>query len=125
MIMALNPSYPAEDGAHPFLYGKVHGILHANVLYMNGSVDPRPERIDFLWVRWLKWTGSDAGSYGLHILSFPPLNEEHAFGFLDPADVVRSCHVIPRFSEIASLIQKSLSATAQDASDFSAYFVNP
>jgi hypothetical protein len=125
MVMTLNPSYPAEDGSHPFLYAKVHGILHANMLYMNGLVDPRPERMDFLWVRWFKWAGSDASSYVLHVVSFPPVTDDNAFGFLDPADILRSCHIIRRFSEVDSLLQKSLSATAQDASDCSMYFVNP
>ncbi|KAH6911621.1 hypothetical protein BKA70DRAFT_1423365 [Coprinopsis sp. MPI-PUGE-AT-0042] len=125
IVMVLNPSYPADNHAHPYLYAKVHGIFHANVLYMNGSADPNPERIDFLWVRWFQSVGSSTSSYGLHLLSFPPLIQEDAFGFLDPADVVQSCHLIPRFSETESLLQKSLSATAQDADDCSAYFLNP
>jgi len=33
-----------------------------------------------------------------HRLSFPPMSHEDSFGFLDPADVVRGCHIIPAFA---------------------------
>lgn len=124
-IMVLNPSYPDIPGAHSFLYARVHGIFHANVLYMKGTRDLNPEHMDFLWVRWFRWEGKSSNSYGLDILSFPPVTEDDAFGFLDPSDVVRGCYVAPRFSDEQPRLHESVSSTAQDSEDFPAYFVNP
>lgn len=70
-----------------------------NVIYTGpGMLDYTPRRIDFLWVRWYDHQEGQNPAR-LDQLSFPPVASEGTFGFVDPADVVRSCHVIPRFSK--------------------------
>lgn len=86
---------------HPYLYARVLGIFHANVIYTGpGMVDYTPKRMDFLWVRWYDHQDGESPTR-LDRLSFPPINSqsERGFGFVDPADVVRGSHIIPRFSK--------------------------
>jgi hypothetical protein len=48
MVLADND----DDSDHPFLYAKVLGIFHANVIYMGSQlVDYHPHRLKFLWVQ--------------------------------------------------------------------------
>lgn len=92
------PTTTSNGKSHPFLYARVIGIFHANVIYTGlGMVDYTPKRMDFLWVRWYKYKGMD-NSDRLDQLAFPPIDSKGAFGFVDPADVLRCCHIIPRFS---------------------------
>jgi hypothetical protein len=89
-----------EDAeSHPFLYGCVLGVYHVNVIYISpGMVDYRPRRVEFVWVHWYdhikpygSWTGRT-----LDQLHFPG---EGAYDFIDPADIVRGCHIIPAFAQ--------------------------
>ncbi|KAJ3753135.1 hypothetical protein EV360DRAFT_74757, partial [Lentinula raphanica] len=82
-IMVLSP----EGSDHPFTYGRVIGIFHAN-------------RVDFLWVRWFQYDTSFAASWKakrLHRIQFYDGWNPLAFGFLDPASVVQGIHLIPAF----------------------------
>lgn len=92
---------PNAMDSHPFLYGRILGIYHVNVVYSGpGMLDYKPRRVEFLWVRWYEHL-EDSGSWAactLDRLCFPPISKDGAFGFVDPADVVRGCHVIPRFA---------------------------
>lgn len=84
---------------HPYLYAQVIGIYHANVICTGpGTMGYTPRRMDFLWVRWYDHQ-KDKDPNRLDQLSFPPITSEGAFGFVDPEDVVRSCHIIPRFHQ--------------------------
>lgn len=97
-IMVLN----SEPGAHPFLYARVLGIFHANVVYLGEDTrDFCPRRLDFLWVRWytLQNVSAPLATGLLDCIQFPPMADGDSFGFLDPADVVRACHAIPLFSQ--------------------------
>ena len=55
----------------------------------------------FLWVRWF---GSEPDyNYGFHRghlpkIGFVPSTDDFAFTSLDPAHVIRSCHLIPAFA---------------------------
>lgn len=124
-IMVLNPAYSSDRNVHPFLYARVHGIYHANVLYKCSLEDIDPIRMDFLWVQWFRWEGRSASSYGLNVLSFPPVTEMGAFGFLDPTDVLRGCHILPRFSTDEVTACENRSAVACDSQHSVAYFANP
>lgn len=56
--------------------------------------------MDFLHVRWLRRdtsSGSIWQTKRLPRLSFIPHHESDAFGFLDPADVIRAVHLLPGF----------------------------
>ena len=117
---------------HPYLYARTLGIYHANVVYVGpGMVDYQPRRLDFLWVRWyqrcelteisdiLGWK-----SYHLDQLSFPPMASEDAFGFVDPSDVLRSCHVIPQFAKGRKYSDgRPLSKSARDGEDWTEYYI--
>jgi hypothetical protein len=126
----------AENGeelqSHPYLYARVLGIYHANIIYVGpGMVDYNPRRLDFLWVRWYQhWEEADDSdvmgwkAHHLDELSFPPMAREDAFGFVNPSDVLRSCHVIPRFVKGKQHSDgTALSTCAQDGEDWKAYFV--
>lgn len=99
MLRACHDVLPV--GVHPFRYARVFGIYHANV-YFGDHFESHPERIDFLFVRWFKhdpeWQGGP-GSCRLDHLSWVPGHSTSAFGFLDPACVVRACHLIPAFAQ--------------------------
>lgn len=85
------------DDAHPYHYARVLGIYHALVSYSGRS----PVRVDFLHVRWFRRDRSIPSGWlakRLPCLSFVPHTEQHAFGFLDPADVVRAVHLMPAFA---------------------------
>ena len=125
--MVLNDT--SEDEAHPFRYARVLGIYHANVVYVGpGMVDYYPRRLEFLWVRWYRtvdtihsgWTARK-----LDRVQFYSMTEDDAFGFVDPSDVLRACHIIPAFARgRLHLDGKGLSRCAQDSSDWVSYYVN-
>ena len=87
---------------HPFWYARVFGIYHANV-YFGGPLKCRSERVDFFFVRWFghdpDWKGGPAACRLDRIGWVPEHDNSGAFGFLDPARVIRACHLIPAFSE--------------------------
>lgn len=100
IFLAENGDDPDALDTHPFLYGRILGIYHVNVVYSGpGMLDYRPRRVEFLWVRWYEHLGPPGGwaSCALDRLCFPPISRDGAFSFVDPADVVRGCHVVPRF----------------------------
>ncbi|KAH6902215.1 hypothetical protein BKA70DRAFT_1073037, partial [Coprinopsis sp. MPI-PUGE-AT-0042] len=88
----------------PFWYARVLGIYHAKVSTTHPDAQVKgSERMSFFLVRWF---GSEPNySYGfrsarLPKIGFVPWLEEKdnfAFGFLDPARVLRGCHIIPNF----------------------------
>jgi hypothetical protein len=125
MVLAEN-----DDSDHPFLYARVIGIFHVNIIYTEGTpVDYRPRRLEFLWLRWFESdSSSPTGSWTsskLDRLRFPPMAHEDAFGFLDPADVMRGCHIIPAFATKTRYADgKGLSRCAGDSGDWKSYYVN-
>ncbi|KAG6912852.1 hypothetical protein DXG01_011578, partial [Tephrocybe rancida] len=128
-IMVLNPLFTPDNGEHPYWYARVLGIYHANVFYLGeGNTDYNPQRVEFLWVRWFSCMDGVPSGWKhrrLDRLKFPFLNDEDAFGFLDPSDVVRGCHVIPRFfTGKARDDIRGLSKLANDVSDYGSYYIN-
>lgn len=152
LFLAEDGDNPDELDAHPFLYGRIIGIYHVNVVYTGpGTLDYQPRRVEFLWVRWfeqLEPFGSWA-SCRLDRLCFPPLESKDAFSFVSPSDVLRGCHVIPAFSKgirhiipadiprgrayqeayalpknVCHIQQRGLSTCARDSNDFNCYYIN-
>ena len=129
-IMMLNPAFAQDPSQHPFCYAHVLGIFHANIVYLGEhNVDYCPRRLEFLWVRWYdveRHVRSGWKTFKLDRVHFPPMaNNMEAFGFLDPADVLRGCHVIPAFS--ARKVHpdgRLLSSLAQDQNDWRSYYIN-
>ena len=93
-VMALSRS----DPSHPYLYARVLGIFRVKVLH------PSLETLmsmDILWVRWLEIDQKHRAGWKakrLYRVQFVPCHEDGAFGFLDPADVIRGVHLIPGFN---------------------------
>jgi hypothetical protein len=94
---------PVNGGAEPYWYARVLGVYHANI-WAESSVIPDARnirRMDFLLVRWF---GEESGYRSgfsrarLPKIGFVESTDEFAFSFVDPANVVRGCHLIPAFN---------------------------
>lgn len=58
-------------------------------------------------------------------LFFPPMAENSSFGLLDPALILRGCHVIPAFSSGKRYSDgRGLSKLSKDSDDWNFYYVN-
>jgi hypothetical protein len=123
----------SKTSLHPFLYARVLGIYHVNVVYTGpGMVNYEPMKFDFLWVRWFNVSLDATYSIErqtrqahLDCLAFPPMAADDAFGFLDPELVLRGCHLLPMFSQGKRLKDGvGLSKLARDNQDWKYYFVN-
>ncbi|KAJ7018065.1 hypothetical protein C8F04DRAFT_977982, partial [Mycena alexandri] len=87
---------------HPYWYGRIISIFHADVRHVGPRSKNRTKihRMEFVWVRWFGRDLSPLGLGGwifkrLHRVGF--VDAEHAFGFLDPAEIIRACHLVPAF----------------------------
>lgn len=100
MTLAVND----DPTAHRFWYAKVLGIYHAEI-FQRGQSSLAPTRVDFLFVRWFGMDSDPhvlSGGWGnrrLDRIGYLPTSEGEAFGFIDPAAVIRGCHLIPAFAE--------------------------
>jgi hypothetical protein len=129
MLLGRNEDDSSVDQQRPYLYARVLGIYHVNATYVGtGMVDYRSHRIDFLWVRWYQHVDKSfslSGQAPLDSIRFPPMVEPDAFGFVDPDDVLRCCHVIPCFARgLQHSDGRGISHCAQDKLDWKSYYVN-
>jgi hypothetical protein len=127
-IMMLANDRDAEND-HPFWFARVLGIYHVNAVYTDpGMLDYTSQRFDFLWVRWFQSHGKTSARWQEHHLdtvSFPPMAHQDSFGFVDPEDVLRGCHIIPHFRHRRVHFDSvSLSRCANDGQDWNRYAVN-
>ena len=131
-IMMLANNASDDEGVekvHPFCYARILGIYHVNVIYTGtGMVDYVAHRLNFLWVRWYQYSKAQSigwRDYQLDMLHFLPMAHEHAFGFVDPQDVIRAGHILPAFKRGKSHADGiSISRCAGDGADWQNYFVN-
>jgi hypothetical protein len=126
----------ADGARHQYRYARVLGIYHANVIYSGrgsgGKVDHRSRRMEFLWVRWFENINNDSVLQGwrkgrFDELRFHRIASKEAFGFVDPGDVLRGCHLIPRFLLGKSRNEegsKPRSVCAQEHKDWKSYYAN-
>ena len=124
-IMLLSSSNGKD---HPFSYARVLGIFHANVIYTGpGSKNFLSCRIEFLWVRWFEIMEDCLGweQHALDTVKFLPMADENAFGFVDPVNVLRACHVIPSFAN-GRLRPDSIAMShcANNSDDWRQYCIN-
>lgn len=127
-IMLLAAENNARSEGHFFRYARVLGVYHANVILLGPhSKDYQARRMDFLWVRWFELLDEPSGweACKLDRVKFLPMSSENTFGFVNPADVVRSCHIIPSFAD-GKLHPDGLamSRLAHDSNDWKVYYVN-
>jgi hypothetical protein len=124
-VSVLKPTTSPSE--HPFWNARVLGIYHVNAIYAGADfIDYNPRRLDFLWVRWCKEVAiGDWISGRLDRVSFSPMANSGSFGFLDPANVLRGCHIIPAFSQGPVHSDGSgISCFAQDSNDWQSYYGN-
>lgn len=130
MLLAnTDPNTGLTNKADFYRYAHVLGTYHINVLYVGpGSVDYQSQRMEFLWVWW--YDIAEIGLSGwnnsrLDRLCFPPVAHHDAFGFVDPSDVLRGSHVIPRFSlGLRHNNEGGISYSGKDFEDWWEYYVN-
>ena len=103
-IIVLSPENENQnEDPHPYWYACILGIYHAEIRYIgpNAVVSREPQRMEFLFVRWFGHDLTPRPGWKakrLIRLGFVPGNDKTAFGFLDPAQVIRSIHLIPGFA---------------------------
>lgn len=128
--MFLAESDDSDSPSHPYLYARVLGVFHANIVYVGpGMSNYTPQRFEFLWVRWFELDlNAPVGNWDqsrLDRVHFPPMANDNSFGFLDPNNVVRSCHIIPAFSRgRCSDSGRGISQCAGDSKDWASYYIN-
>ncbi|KAI0065195.1 hypothetical protein BV25DRAFT_1913814 [Artomyces pyxidatus] len=100
-IILLSPQSLSDPSFHPFLYARVIGVYHAMVRDVGSqSLSAEPQRIDFVWVRWLNLDTSVPGGWAarrLYRVGFPEITTRDAFSFVDPKDIIRGVHLPPVF----------------------------
>jgi hypothetical protein len=86
-------------GSGHYVYARVLGIYHVNVVYTGpGSTHTDPRRFDFLWVRWFDSSQAPSSHLSLQCVSFQTVaSGPDKIDFLDPDDVLRAAHILPRF----------------------------
>ncbi|TFK81507.1 hypothetical protein K466DRAFT_531692 [Polyporus arcularius HHB13444] len=93
----------SDNHTHPYIYARVIRIFHVNVRLYDSPMQDF-ERMDVVFVRWFRVDHSAPGGFEhkrLHRLEFVPTrsgSDEHAFGFVNPSDVVRGCHIVPAYA---------------------------
>lgn len=126
-IMVLADKDNGLDPRSPYLYGCVLGIYHVNAIYVGPRLsDYNSRQLKFLWVRWYFNTEPlhEWDTLKLDSVRFTPVNDENAFGFVDPSDVLRSCHIVPAFS--SKKVHSDgigLSRLAKDSDDWRRYYI--
>jgi hypothetical protein len=125
-----------EDGedVHPFWYARVVKIFHVFVYHLGSPqvehTPTEPQRMDVLWVCWFGLDADVRGRWSkkcLHGVSFIPWDEPGAFGFLDPAQVIRGVHLIPNFpqGQTDSRLPPSIVRPGKDHDeDWESFYVN-
>jgi hypothetical protein len=129
MLLANEDSTPSYRSANWFWYARVLYIFHANVYHP--TLSPMPQPMDFLRVRWFGLDlECEAGwkERRLDRVGFVPENDpnQDAFGFVDPSQVLRGCHLIPAFADgrTTGLLQNSVARDDVDQGDWQFYYVN-
>ncbi len=114
---------PDNNARLPWDYAVVLGVFHAQVLL----ADSLERRVDFLWVRWFdrdnSWTAGPV-TQRLERLSLAPLGGPDSFDFVDPASIIRGCHVIPAFHYGRAPPSGYNSIARQYGGDWIFYYVN-
>ena len=91
------------DDAHHYWYAHIVGIFHAMVMQTGPKSTSRgSKKIEFLFVRWFGLDNNEMGGWKtkkLHQISF--VEGDTAFGFVDPADVIRVFTLSLNFWKVA------------------------
>lgn len=132
----INPDIPSrsfvmvkapETESTCYWYARVLGIYHLQVIHPPSGIKTA-RTLEVLWIRWL---GEDPEYIGglakrqLERVGYVP-EGDGAFGFIDPAVVIRGAHLIPSFvfEKTSDLLQESRYWDTKDG-DWVNYYVNP
>ncbi|KAJ3905176.1 hypothetical protein F5879DRAFT_900027 [Lentinula edodes] len=139
----VNPSNHADvmmlsgedtPNAHPYWYARILGIYRTTVISTHpkaSTAQSGPVAFEFLWVRWLGLApGHRSGSHVARLpkVGFVPESDPFAFGFLDPAHIIRGCHLMPAFSdgrtqELLESSQPTVARKAGEKDDWAYFYV--
>jgi hypothetical protein len=118
-----------EDADYPYWHCHVIGIMHVNVREVGDKGNFK--RLDILWVRWYGLDGEYAwgcSAKRLPRVGFGHSDDSDTFGFLDPADILRACHMIPAFTlgQTDDLLPSPSLArrSNEEGKDYVRYYVN-
>jgi hypothetical protein len=120
-----------DDDGHPYWYARIIGIFHTMVVHMGPkSMSREPKKMEFLFVRWfgLDTENLERGGWKskkLYQIGF--VEGDAAFGFVDPSDVIRGIHLIPRFSQgrTKDLLGHSIARSVlEKGEDWVRYYIN-
>jgi hypothetical protein len=120
-----------DDDGHPYWYAHIIGIFHTMVVHMGQkSMLQEPKKMEFLFVRWfgLDTKNLERGGWKskkLYQIGF--VEGDAAFGFVDPSDVIRGIHLIPRFSQgrTKDLLGHSIARSVLEKDeDWVRYYIN-
>ncbi|KIJ43684.1 hypothetical protein M422DRAFT_252926 [Sphaerobolus stellatus SS14] len=119
---------PSNPGYHPFWYARVIGIYHCLVRLRD---TPNFQEIPLLWIRWFGRSDprmrTAVNPNFMDQVGFVTAEDDtDMFGFIDPANVIRACHLIPAFHYGQSdlLCPRSVGRNNQDDLDYVHYYVN-
>jgi hypothetical protein len=120
-----------HDDNHAFEYARVIGIFHVDVIHnVEGGVAQHPVSKELLWVRRFRRDKSYRAGFKqkrLHRLEFLPSDDDSAFGFLDPDEVIRASHLIPAFRYGGTqdlLYGESFGRAPGESDDYCYFYVN-
>ncbi|KAH7877053.1 uncharacterized protein C8R40DRAFT_1168980 [Lentinula edodes] len=124
---------PETSSEHPYWFARIIGVYHVDVIHSSGlSQSLLAQKLDFLFVRWFG-LANEQEQYGISTKHMPKLgfidtSNPESFGFVDPSNVIRGCHIIPAFSDGKTdqfLVGPSLARReADNGEDYFRYYVN-
>ena len=94
---------PVAESAEPYWYARVIGLYHANVWTEHPAIR-NGRNVRCMYFLWVHWFGDEPGYCSgfrrarLPKISFVESTDDFAFSFVDPANVIRGCHLIPAFN---------------------------
>ncbi|KAJ7017029.1 hypothetical protein C8F04DRAFT_980188, partial [Mycena alexandri] len=126
MMLAAEDSVDAD---HTFSYARVIGVFHVDVVHNVAGASSTPVPISFLWVRNFRLDRTFKGGFRkrrLHRIEFVPEADPGAFGFVNPDEVIRGCHLIPAFAHgpTERVLQQSLARQKGEFDDWKYHYVN-
>ena len=127
-VMLLSQNNDNSTTSHPFCYARVLGVYHVNDIFTGPeSKDYQSKCLEFLWVQWFEVPKNPAGweQCSLDKGRFVLMHRAGAFGFIDPMDVLRCCHLIPAFADGKQHLDGiAISQNTHDADDWKYYYIN-
>ncbi|KAG6806823.1 hypothetical protein H0H92_009932 [Tricholoma furcatifolium] len=118
-----------EPSDHPYRYARILGVYHANVRFDSPRSTCRDlQTMEFLWVRWYELDRkAKAGFKAKRQFQVKFCTGHRAFGFIDPANVIRAVHLIPNFSRgrTTEFLRQSMARRPEEKDkDYERYYIN-